>query len=167
VTTMLSTYYHRGEKNYEYLLRYNDSFPMKADVLSRLEATFAFVDNCNFRETARCWKKTDLFTVLVELDSALNVRKLSLDPNRVSEKLSEFYAQVDELYKAGEGTRTEKKSERVPEVFKYLKAATKATNDKYARLDRANVIGQLIESSGLHKSAVATAVRKSRRRTLS
>ena len=40
-------------------------------------------------------------------------------------------------------------------MFKYLKAATKATNDKYARIDRAEVVADLIRStvSGQGKSA--------------
>ncbi len=41
-----------------------------------------------------------------------------------------------------------------PTVFRYLKAATKATNDKYARMDRAEVISGLLEST-LNKTGSA------------
>lgn len=33
------------------------------------------------------------------------------------------------------------------DVIRYLKASTKATNDKYARADRAEIIGKILEST--------------------
>jgi len=138
---MLSTYYHRDEKNDEYLRRYNDSFPMNSEVANRLQTTFSFIDQCSFDEDSRSWKKTDLFTLLTELDSALNVRKLPLDSKLLGDRLKALYAQVDQLFKLGEGAKPD------AEVFKYLKAATKATNDRYARIDRAEVVSKIIEST--------------------
>jgi uncharacterized protein DUF262 len=164
ITTMLSTYYNRDEKNEEYLLRYNDSFPLKDEVVGRLNATFNFIERCNFGEKSRVWKKTDLFTFLVELDSALNVQKLLLDPAIVKDKLSSLYSHVNELYKAGEATGTERKSEVSADVFKYLKAATKATNDKYARVDRAIVISHLIKATALPKPTITRVPPKRRRK---
>jgi hypothetical protein len=60
--------------------------------------------------------------------------------------LQDFYDRVDGLYKG----RTLPTESEVPKdaqtVFTYLKAATKATNDKYARVERAKIISELIRA---------------------
>jgi len=157
VTTILSGYYRRDEKNAEYLERYNDDFPDEDKIQVELDRVFDFIDRCEFEEGSRAWRQTDLFTLLVELHSALIVGNLPLDPDTVGEKLKTFYGQVDQLY---QGKRLPDEGE-VPsgqeQVFQYLKAATKATNDKYARVERAEVISGLIRST-LNGKAVPRSV---------
>jgi hypothetical protein len=147
VTTILSGYYRRDEKNKEYLERYNDDFPRQDDVQVALDRVFDFIERCGFAKQSRAWKKTDLFTLLVELHAALVVDKLPLDPTAVGTVVREFFNQIDGLYS---GKKLPDETE-VPtgqeEVFRYLKAATKATNDKYARVERAEVISKLIRST--------------------
>jgi hypothetical protein len=147
VTTLLSGYYRRDEKNAEYLERYNDSFPDEEKIQAELDRVFEFINNCGFDEHSRAWKQTDLFTLLVEIHSALVINKLPLDPASVGRRLTAFYDQVNHLFK---GRRIPEEGE-IPTgqelVFKYLKAATKATNDKYARTERAEVISELILST--------------------
>jgi hypothetical protein len=144
VTTLLAGYYRRDEKNAEYLERYNDEFPDEDRIQNELDHAFAFIYSCEFNGDSRAWKQTDLFTLIVEIHSALVVRKLPLDPRAVGRKLIAFYDQVNGLFK---GKRIPDEGE-IPtgqeQVFKYLKAATKATNDKYARMERAEVISELI-----------------------
>jgi hypothetical protein len=144
VTTLLAGYYRRDEKNAEYLERYNDEFPDEDRIQNELDHAFAFIYSCEFNGDSRAWKQTDLFTLIVEINSALVVRKLPLDPRAVGRKLIAFYDQVNGLFK---GKRIPDEGE-IPtgqeQVFKYLKAATKATNDKYARMERAEVISELI-----------------------
>jgi hypothetical protein len=149
-TTLLSTYYHRDSLNKEYLQRYNDAFA-KGDTLSKqLADTFEFIEVCGFDKKCRVWKKTDLFTLIVELSSLQ--KKLSLDPNDVGKALAEFYAQVDSMFKMEGSDEDLARKAPHPDVFRYLKAATKATNDKYARLDRAEVIASILQGT-LPKSA--------------
>jgi Protein of unknown function DUF262 len=144
VTTLLAGYYRRDEKNAEYLERYNDEFPDEDRIQNELDHAFAFIYSCEFNGDSRAWKQTDLFTLIVEIHSALVVRKLPLDPRAVGRKLIAFYDQVNGLFK---GKRIPDEGE-IPtgqeQVFKYLKAATRATNDKYARMERAEVISELI-----------------------
>jgi hypothetical protein len=90
------------------------------------------------------WKKTDLFTLLVESCFLIRMGKAKLDPATAGPRLTEFYAQVDELYKSSP-ERESGEDRNVPaHVLRYMKAATKATNDKYARVDRAEVIAPLL-----------------------
>ena len=92
------------------------------------------------------WKKTDLFTLIVEVHSLI-LKKSPLDPRKVGANLASFYAQVDELYKSGGSDEDIEKKAPHRDVFRYLKAATKATNDKYARVDRAEVIASILQST--------------------
>lgn len=145
VATMLSTYYGRGEKNEEFLRRFDNEFPESAQILARLKAVFAFIDEMNLDHGSRAFKKTDLLTLLVELDVVLNNQRLELDARQAGRELSTFYDAVDTLFKKpGAKVKAAVKSDA---IAKYLKAATKATNDKYARMDRAEVISALLVST--------------------
>lgn len=143
VTTLMSTYYHREEKNEEYLERYNDLFEQEAAIAGALDLVFKFIEKCEFPPKARPWKKTDLFTLIVELHSVLVRKGVELDPKVLGEKLASFYQRVDETFKAGPDGEDDG-----GDVFRYLKAATKATNDKYARLERCDVIAKQIDAAG-------------------
>ncbi|MFZ1937330.1 MAG: DUF262 domain-containing protein [Thermoguttaceae bacterium] len=147
VTTLLSTYYNRDELNAEYLRRYNDEFPEKDRIGGQIAAIFGFVEKCGFDERSRAWKKTDLFTLLVELYSAIAVRDLKLDPVAVGRRLEVFYAEVAKLWGTKGGATDDKMANVDTDVIRYLKAATKATNDKYARVDRAEIISTILEST--------------------
>jgi hypothetical protein len=146
-TTLLSTYYNRDDLNREYLQRFNDSFPGGIKLGKELEAVFAFIESCDFDKKCRIWKRTDLFTLLVELYTLMIRNACSLDAAKVKSKLDDFYSQVDTLYKRGGSDEELQADAGSPNVFRYLKAATKATNDKYARMDRADVIRELLEST--------------------
>lgn len=162
VTTLLSTYYHRAELNRQYLERYNDEFPDGPRRQRQINTVFEFIDRCGFAEDSRVWKKTDLFTLIVETHAALIVRKLALDPATVGAKLGTFYSEVNALYKTKPATETEAAGTS-KDVFRYLKAATKATNDKYARVDRAEIVRKVLEST-LPKSGASAAKSASSRR---
>ncbi|MDZ4783260.1 MAG: DUF262 domain-containing protein [Planctomycetia bacterium] len=145
-TTLLSTYYHRDSLNKAYLQRYNDKFPQGEELAKQIATTLAFIESCGFDKKCRMWKKTDLFTLIVEVHS-LVLKNLRLDPAKVKSSLQAFYAQVDDMFamKGSDEELTEKAPH--PDVFRYLKAATKATNDKYAREDRATVIATVLKST--------------------
>jgi len=170
VTTILSGYYRRDEKNAEYLERYNDEFLDDDKIQAQLDQVFDFVERCGFAEHSRAWKQTDLFTLLVELHSALIVNKSPLDVETVGQRLRVFYGQVDQLYKGKKLPEEGEVPSGQEQVFRYLKAATKATNDKYARVERAEVISELIrrttpdraEPSGKEPTSGATALRANR-----
>ncbi len=96
VTTLLSTYYHRDQLNREYLKRYNDSFAKKAKLSKQIDKVFAFIESCKFDKKSRVWKKTDLFTLIVELYASLIQKESELDPTKVHAKLDEFYNNVND-----------------------------------------------------------------------
>jgi len=152
VTTLLSTYYNRDSLNKEYLQRYNDRFPRANALSTQIAAVLGFIDDCGFPKKCRVWKKTDLFTLIVELHS-LRLKGVALMPDIVGPRLTEFYDQVDSMFAIEGSDEDLQKKAPDPGVFRYLKAATKATNDKYARVDRAEVISSILRSTVVPKRA--------------
>jgi hypothetical protein len=70
--------------------------------------------------------------------------KATLDPKAAGPRLLKFYNRVSELYKLDRAGEVGDSLKVDPNVLRYMKAATKATNDKYARADRAEVIAPLL-----------------------
>jgi hypothetical protein len=163
VTTLLSGYFRREELLSDYLTQYNDEFPQRDEVNAQVQAAFEFVDACNFPPKCRVWKRTDLFTLLVESCFIIRKGKVQLDAAEAGPKLLTFYNQVSDLYRAdpkGDGNIL-----RVdPQVLRYMKAATKATNDKYARVDRAEVIGPMLVAQPTATEKPATRSRPRKRK---
>lgn len=147
VTTLLSDYYRRDERNREFLERYNNEFPQQEKIHSELETVFDFIERCGFEKGSRVWRQTNLLTLLVELHKAIAVDRRTLDPALVGPTIKHFYGLVDEMYRPRKLPDEEDVLSGQESVFKYLKAATKASNDKYARVDRAEVIASLIRST--------------------
>jgi len=164
VTTILSGYYKRDERNREYLERYNEEFSQMEEIRVALDRVFDFVERCQFSEKSRAWKQTDLFTLLVEVHTALIIDKLKIDPEIVGPKIESFYARVDELFKGKSLPEESNVPEDSQTVFVYLKAATKATNDKYARVERASIISNLLTVNEENESKGPTVRRRSKKK---
>lgn len=147
VTTLMSGYFRRNERNEDYLERYNDEFPEADRVQSEIDQVFDFIDACAFPSDSRAWQQTDLFTLIVEVHSALIVDHLSLQAQKVGAAVEAFYREVARLFSDKNLPDVVSGMPENREVFRYLKAATKATNDKYARIDRAEVISAIIRQT--------------------
>lgn len=144
VTTLLTGYYRRDEKNKDYLDRYNDDFPQTDTIQIELDRVFDFIDRCQFGPASRVWKQTDLFTLLVELHHILIRENRELNPEVVHNEVGRFYTQVDEMFDTQNLPDDDAASGK---VLRYLKASSKASNDKYARVERAEIISELLKST--------------------
>jgi hypothetical protein len=147
VTTLLGGYYNRDERNEEYLKRYNEEFE-GALVAGGIETVLQFLEHCKLGDKSRAWKKTDLLTLTVEVHSLIVSREVKLDPHVVGPRLKAFFEKVDAMYASGVDTESEQEGE----LFGYLKAATKATNDKYSRVERARIIGAILAQNSETKT---------------
>lgn len=138
VSTLLVGYFNRDEAFEELLDRYNDDFPLKEEVNERLQKVIDFIQECGFDKSSRIWRKADLFTLFVELDLALNINNLNLQPSEVVTNLEAFFlginTQVGDL----------KFAQNV-----YYKAALQATNDRLNRVRRGLIIGDLLQGKDL------------------
>ncbi|MFQ4135296.1 DUF262 domain-containing protein [Nodosilinea sp. PGN35] len=141
VATMLQGYFNRDDAFEELLSRYNDDFPV-ADVISaRITDTIDFIEECGFPPKSRVWKKADLFTLFSEIDRALHLSKLNLQPNETVESLEDFYQKVEE------SSLSEKTIHGI-----YYKAAIQASNDRINRVRRGLIVDNVIR--GLDEAAI-------------
>ncbi|MCC7421785.1 MAG: DUF262 domain-containing protein [Planctomycetaceae bacterium] len=135
VCTMLQGYFNRDDAFEALLDRYNDEFSDADLIERRLRSVFDFVDECAFPRGSRAWKKSDLFTLLIELDHCFYRGGMRLQPSDVVENVTKFYKEVD----SGSST------DRVVQV--YSKAAIQASNDRINRVRRGLIISQILEGN--------------------
>jgi len=139
VGTLLQGYFNRDDAFEDLLQRFNDEFPQSNEIAARLESTFQFIDECGFETRSRIWKKADLFTVIIELDQALNIQHSSLLPSEVLQRLNTFWANIEEPGTGALGTWD-------PLRAVYYKAALQASNDRINRYRRGIVLEGVINA---------------------
>ena len=136
--TGLSTYFNRDDELEEYLNRYNDEFPMRTDLERELDAVLEFIDEMNFTQTSRLWKKADLFTAIIEIHSAVFKRQKKLSPAAIAPARAELYSKVDNVEIRGAPDS---------DASRYYKAALQATNDRSSRITRGQILRDLLDTS--------------------
>jgi hypothetical protein len=136
--TILSTYFNRDEELEDYLKRYNDEFPLQDDLDKEIGTVFEFIENMGLPSKLRLWKKADLFTLIVELHSAIYKRRLTLNSKTVASQLLAFYDVVDD---------PESRKDPKGDAAMYYKAALQATNDRSSRITRGKIIGKILQNS--------------------
>jgi len=133
IVTMLRGYFNRDDEIEPALERFNDSFEYADEMSNRLAFCINFIEECGFPQKSRAWKKSDLFTLMVELDLARR-EGVTLDVSEVVEKLEGFYAAVDTA-----GLQSAHRA-----VAVYYKASVQASNDRVNRVRRGMIIGRLL-----------------------
>ena len=141
VITIMSTYFNRDDELETFLANYNDQFEQKEDIRKEILEVFDFVEKCSFDNKSRVWKRSDLLTLLVEVHRALFRDRLSITPDKVGEKLKQFYSLVDRHNSLGEEVTV------VTDVIEYARAAFQATNDRMNRIRRGTIIANLIKET--------------------
>ena len=136
IATSLSTYFNRDDELEEFLDRYNDEFPMRDEIRRELESTFAFIESLQLPDSARIWKKADLFTAIVELHAATHKRGKRLDAKRVADRLQQFYLDVDDSDRRGASESN---------ASRYYKAALQATTDRGSRILRGMIFRETLD----------------------
>ncbi|MBV9706008.1 MAG: DUF262 domain-containing protein [Chloroflexi bacterium] len=138
VITIMSTYFTRDGEIEDFLKEYNDEFPLKDELLKETHTVLKFIEDCEFDTNSRAWKKSDFFTLLVEVYRALIKSKLHLNPKHIRENLKEFYDKVDEYASSNRNEDVD------AEIRDYHKATLQGTNDRGSRIRRGQIIQQII-----------------------
>ena len=139
IITAMSAYFNLDIKFEDYLSQYNDEFKEKRELETQFEEIFQFIDECDIHENSRAWKKSDLFTLLVEIHRALFKTEKKFKSAEVGERLQRFYdlvdtsARTDEIFGAENGILQE-----------YYKAALQGTNSRTNRIRRGEIIQDVI-----------------------
>lgn len=142
VATMIQGYFNRDEVFEDLLSRYNDDFPEADQINERISRTLDFIDECGFDPKSRAWKKADLYTLFLEIDRALHISRLELQPSATVEILEIFYRGVEDANLTDSNIRGI-----------YYKAALQGSNDRINRVRR----GLIIECAlrGLDEGSIA------------
>ena len=136
VATMMSTYFNRDEDIEDYLQKYNDVFPEAEQLGQQIDASFAFVRDLQLPADSRAFRKTDLFSLLVEIRRALFSRKIAIEPEGVADRLTEFFLGVD-----GAAASTSKDDLAIA----YYRSTVRAAIDRANRYRRGEILQGVID----------------------
>ena len=125
IITMLGGYFNRDDLFEQYLSDNNDHFPERDAVDDRLQKCFDYIDECGFPPRSRIWKRSDIFTALVQVDIAL-CDNAAPDPLNAVQRAESFFEEVD----------GDEQMWRSQAVGIYAKASLQASNDRINRVRR-------------------------------
>jgi hypothetical protein len=135
VITLIGGYFNRDDEFESLLHRYNDDFPLEAAIDERIRRTINFIEECGFGPKSRVWRKADLFTLITELDRALEA-KIDLQPSTTVESVETFFSTIDTSGVDLTGV-----------AAVYYKAALQASNDRMNRIRRGVVIDGILRGA--------------------
>jgi hypothetical protein len=138
IITLISTYFNRDEALEEYLQKFNDEFPQKTEIRQRIEHTINIIEAMNFPTDSRVWQKSDLFTLIIELDNCIYKQNKTINEKVLYNKLEKFYEEVNEY----DGI-----NQHNPDVVLYHTSAFQATNARKNRINRSKIISKIICNS--------------------
>jgi len=133
IITLLSTYFNLEDEFEEYLERFNDEFPQKDEVEHQIKYILELIEGLNFDEKSRAFKKSDLFTLLVELHRTIFKENNKIDQSKLESELKNFYQAVEDKIQE-------------PAVQDYSKAVLQGTNNRSGRIIRGKIIYSIINS---------------------
>src|SRR5690554_396085 len=133
IIILLSTYFNLEDEFEEYLERFNDEFPQKDEVEHQIKYILELIEGLNFDEKSRAFKKSDLFTLLVELHRTIFKENNKIDQSKLESELKNFYQAVEDKIQE-------------PAVQDYSKAVLQGTNNRSGRIIRGKIIYSIINS---------------------
>ncbi len=136
IITMMEGYFNRDDLLERKLAEYNERFFEGDAIKERLEKAFEYLDECGFSPKSRIWKRSDIFTALVQVDLAICHRLIS-DPIDAVRRVDEFFDQVDR----------EDQAPRSEAAAIYSKASLQASNDRINRLRRGVIFEAVVSGS--------------------
>jgi hypothetical protein len=135
VITLLSTYFNRDELFEEYLQQYDDEFSFKEQISDEINFILNLIDQCNFIKSSRAFKKSDLFSLIVELHRLIYKQKMTIVPENLCLILNAFYEKVESV---------NHHEEYEASISEYYKAALQASNDRGNRIKRGDILKKFI-----------------------
>jgi hypothetical protein len=133
LVTMMAGYFNRDELLEKYLHDNNEEFLDRAELARRILLVFDYIEECGFPASCRIWKRSDLFTALVEFDAILSQPGVP-SPQSTLDRLTSWYDIVDH-----DGVMATDRA-----VATYAKASLQASNDRINRLRRAVVFRSIV-----------------------
>ncbi|MFE4591249.1 DUF262 domain-containing protein [Streptomyces laurentii] len=135
IITVISGYFSRSDTHEEFLEQYNDTFPERDSVVSKISDSLTLLKDLRLDNKSRAWQKNDLFTLVVEI--------YQLDPAKCGDKdglattLHNFFTDVSAVT-GGEMPKVYPKSQ------KYHTDVISGSNERARRVRRGDVINEII-----------------------
>ena len=142
VITVMSTYFSLENEFESYLRQYNDEFEEEQTLKIEFQKVFKFIDKCDIPEKSRAWRKSDLFTLIIEIHWALFKEKIIIEPIEVGKRLQSFYDLVNKSAKADEEFASEYRK-----IMEYYNSALQGTNSRSNRIKRGKIIQDVINGT--------------------
>lgn len=135
LASVMGPYFNRDKEIESFLEKFNEEVPDHDVVRARSNAALDLIARLNFTRDSRVGKKSDFFTLFVEIYKAL-ARGRSPNPATFRSKLDDFYGAVDAAGLDDES-----------EAGKYYRASLQASNDRSSRVLRGELIADIIDAS--------------------
>lgn len=142
LASVMGPYFNRDKEFEAYLSKYDETIPNEAKIRENVEETLRLIETMNFPSESRATKKSDFFTLFVELYKNIVSKGLKIDPSVARTDLDEFYAQVDSAT-----------AEEDSDASKYYKASLQASNDRSSRILRGETISRILVKTANKASA--------------
>lgn len=135
LASVLGPYFNRDKEIEAFLEKFNEEIPGESDIRARADAALDIIAKMNFTQGSRAGKKSDFFTLFVELYKALERGK---DP-----AIQKLRSDLDHFYDRVENARLDDDSE----AGDYYRASLQASNDRSSRVLRGRLVAAIIERS--------------------
>lgn len=139
IITVMSTYFSLENEFESYLRQYNNEFEEKQTLKIEFQKVFQFINKCSLPEKSRAWRKSDLFTLIIEIHRALFKDEVNIEPIEIGKRLLHFYDLVNKSAKADEEFAT-----KHSRIMEYYNAAIQGTNNRTNRTKRGQIIKDII-----------------------
>ena len=134
IITMMYDYFNRDDE-FENALSVNDNeFERSDEIVRRIRRVFDYIDEVGFTPRSRIWKRSDLFTAMVEFDRAFEEKYIP-GPAETLQRIENFFSKVDDDMVFGL---------REPHEI-YAKAALQASNDRLNRIRRGFIFSCILK----------------------
>ena len=138
-----SSYPHRNEKHHTFLQKYNVNFPQEQTLRKEFELLVKKIEEFELPGNSRAWKQIDLLTLLVETHHAAFKDHIDINGKNIGKHLNSFYLEVDKLSHDQDSEHVSTKTSSNAMI--YLKAATRASTDRYSRVERGKIIENILK----------------------
>lgn len=135
IVTMIGGYFNRDDQLEDALSHFNDDFASEQEIDTRFNKVKDFILECGFPPKSRIWRKSDLFTAIIEIDRHINLSEEKLDPLETVERIERFFQSIDE---------DSVNNKNIASV--YYKAAIQANADRVNRMRRGIIFSGVIKA---------------------
>lgn len=139
VATLLSTYFNRDEEIESYLQKYNDEFPHADKMKDEIDHVFDFIRSMSLPGSSRAYRKTDLFSLIVEVHRAFFKRRVSLNAGDAAVRLLAFFDDVE--------TASQGYYDMNHLAVMYYRTTVRAAIDRGNRRRRGEILQSLLDST--------------------